>query len=70
MAKFTILTELQRVQTYTTVLAQQYANQKRKHCGFKTVLDVPLKHLVKDHLRLTWSPTVIATKFKLATASI
>lgn len=70
MAKFIILTELQRVQTYTTVLAQQYANQKRKHCGLKTVLDVPLKHLVKDHLRLTWSPTVIATKFKLATASI
>lgn len=63
MSKSTTLTELQRVQTYTTVLAQQYANQK-KHCGLKTVLNVPLKHLVKDHLRLTQSPTAIATKFK------
>lgn len=70
VAKSTICTQLQRVQPYAPLLAQQDADQKRRNCGRKTILDEPLKQLIENHLRLTWSPETIAAKFKLATASI
>lgn len=70
VAKSTICTELQWVQPYDPLLAQQDADQKRKYCGRKTILDEPLKQLTENHLRLTWSPETIAAKFKLTTASI
>lgn len=70
VSKSTICTELQRVQPYDPLLAQQDADQKRRNCGRKTILDEPLKQLIESHLRLTWSPETIAAKFKLAPASI
>ncbi|RHW52088.1 IS30 family transposase [Bombilactobacillus bombi] len=70
VAKSTICTELQRVKPYDPILAQQDADQKRQHCGRKTILNASLKQLIENHLRLTWSPEAIAAKFKVAPASI
>lgn len=58
------------MRAYESFLAQQDADQKRKHCGLKTILDAALQELLKNHCRLTWSPETIAVKFKLATPSI
>lgn len=58
------------MRAYESFLAQQDDDQKRKHCGLKTILDAALQELLKNHCNLTWSPETIAVKFKLATPSI
>ncbi|MFW8000383.1 IS30 family transposase, partial [Lactiplantibacillus plantarum] len=39
-------------------------------CGRKTKLSDELKQKILNHLRLSWSPGMIAHEFKLATKSI
>lgn len=58
------------MRAYESFLAQQDADQKRKPCEHKTILDAELQQLLKNHCRLTYSPEAIAVKFKLATPSI
>ncbi|MCE5961232.1 hypothetical protein KJR33_09040 [Pediococcus pentosaceus] len=43
---------------------------KRSRCGRKTKLSDELKQKILNHLRLSWSPGMIAHEFKLATKSI
>lgn len=58
------------MRAYESFLVQQDADQKRKHCGLKTILDAELQELLKNHRSLTYSPETIVVKFKLATPSI
>src|SRR5699024_274003 len=46
------------------------AEYKRSRCGRKTKLSDELKQKILNHLRLSWSPGMIAHEFKLATKSI
>ncbi|ARN93890.1 IS30 family transposase (plasmid) [Levilactobacillus brevis] len=62
--------ELSRCQPYQAELAQANAEYKRAHCGRKTKLNAKLKQTILNHLRLSWSPEVIAHELKLATKSI
>ncbi|QLL40359.1 IS30 family transposase ISLpl1 (plasmid) [Lactiplantibacillus plantarum] len=66
----TISYELSRCQPYQAELAQTDAEYKRSRCGRKTKLSDELKQKILNHLRLSWSPEVIAHELKLATKSI
>ncbi|MBS0937883.1 IS30 family transposase [Lactiplantibacillus plantarum] len=66
----TISYELSRCQPYQAELAQDNAEFKRAQRGRKTKLNAKLKQTILNHLRLSWSPEVIAHEFKLATKSI
>ncbi len=66
----TIFYELSRCQPYQAKLAQTDAEYKRARCGRKTKLNAKLKQTILNHLRLSWSPEVIAHELKLATKSI
>ncbi len=66
----TISYELSRCQPYQAELAQTNAESKRARCGRKTKLNDKLKQIILNHLRLSWSPEVIAHELKLATKSI
>ena len=66
----TIYYELSRCQPYQAELAQTDAEYKRSRCGRKTKLSDELKQKILNHLRLSWSPGMIAHEFKLATKSI
>ena len=66
----TIFYELSRCQPYQAELAQTDAEYKRSRCGRKTKLSDELKQKILNHLRLSWSPGMIAHEFKLATKSI
>nr|WP_274619985.1 IS30 family transposase [Lactiplantibacillus plantarum] len=66
----TISYELSRCQPYQAELAQANAESKRARCGRKTKLNAKLKQIILNHLRLSWSPEVIAHELKLATKSI
>ncbi|WP_367298104.1 IS30 family transposase [Loigolactobacillus coryniformis] len=66
----TISYELSRCQPYQAELAQTDAEYKRSRCGRKTKLSDELKQKILNHLRLSWSPGMIAHEFKLATKSI
>lgn len=66
----TISYELSRCQPYQAELAQTDAEYKRSRCGRKTKLIDELKQKILNHLRLSWSPGMIAHEFKLATKSI
>mgnify|MGYP003278630445 CR=1 FL=1 len=66
----TIFYELSRCQPYQAKLAQADAEYKRTRCGRKTKLSNELKQIILNHLRLSWSPEVIAHELKLATKSI
>ena len=66
----TISYELSRCQPYQAELTQANAEYKRSHCGRKTKLNAKLKQTILNHLRLRWSPEVIAHELKLATKSI
>lgn len=66
----TISYELSRCQPYQAELAQTDAEYKRLRCGRKTKLSAELKQKILNHLRLSWSPGMIAHEFKLATKSI
>ncbi len=63
----TISYELSRCQPYQAELAQTDAEYKRSRCGRKTKLSDELKQKILNHLRLSWSPGMIAHEFKLAT---
>lgn len=62
----TISYELSRCQPYQAELAQTDAEYKRSRCGRKTKLSDELKQKILNHLRLSWSPGMIAHEFKLA----
>ena len=66
----TISYELSRCQPYQAELAQTDAEYKRSRCGRKTKLSDELKQTILNHLRLSWSPEMIAHEFKLATKSV
>ncbi|MFV5772118.1 transposase, partial [Pediococcus acidilactici] len=66
----TIFYELLRCQPYQAKLAQADAEYKRARCGRKIKLNAKLKQTILNHLRLSWSPGMIAHEFKLATKSI
>lgn len=66
----TISYELSRCQPYQAELAQTDDEYKRSRCGRKTKLSDELKQKILNHLRLSWSPGMIAHEFKLATKSI
>ncbi len=66
----TISYELSRYQPYQAECAQTAAEYKRSRCGRKTKLSDELKQTILNHLRLSWSPEMIAHEFKLATKSI
>ncbi len=66
----TISYELSRCQPYQAELAQANAESKLTQCGRKTKLNAKLKQTILNHLRLSWSPEVIAHELKLATKSI
>ncbi|MFW8000376.1 IS30 family transposase, partial [Lactiplantibacillus plantarum] len=66
----TISYELSRCQPYQAELAQTDVEYKRSRCGRKTKLSDELKQKILNHLRLSWSPEMIAHEFKLATKSI
>ena len=51
-------------------VAQTDAEYKRSRCGRKTKLNDKLRQIILNHLRLSWSPEMIAHEFKLATKSI
>ena len=51
-------------------MAQTDAEYKRSRCGRKTKLNDKLRQIILNHLRLSWSPEMIAHEFKLATKSI
>lgn len=70
VSKSTISAELKRVHPYDPKLAQADADAKRRHCGRNVVLTYDLKLLIKNHLKLTWSPEQIAHEFHLCTKSI
>lgn len=70
VAKSTVYYELKRVVPYDPQLAQFDADQKRRRCGRPLGLTAALKCLIENHLRLTWSPEVIAKAYGLNTASI
>lgn len=70
VAKATISYELDRVKPYDPELAQQDADRKRWNCGRRSMLTAALATLILNHLRLSWSPGMIAHEFKLATKSI
>jgi len=70
VSKSTISTELKRIQPYNPKLAQADAYAKRRHCGRNVVLTDDLKVIIKNHLKLTWSPEQIAHEFHLCTKSI
>ena len=61
---------MSRCQPYQAKLAQADAEYKRARCGRKTKLNAKLKQTILNHLRLSWSPEVIAHELKLATKSI
>ncbi|MGP2464474.1 transposase, partial [Lactiplantibacillus plantarum] len=61
----TISYELSRCQPYQAELAQANAESKRAQCGRKTKLNAKLKQTILNHLRLSWSPEVIAHELKL-----
>ncbi|BEI51638.1 hypothetical protein AWA2013_30440 (plasmid) [Lactiplantibacillus plantarum] len=65
-----IFYELSRCQPYQAKLAQADAEYKREKCGRTTKLNAKLKQTILNHLRLSWSPEVIAHELKLATKSI
>jgi hypothetical protein len=65
----TIYYELSRCQPYQAELAQTDAEYKRSQCGRKTKLSAEVKQIILNHLRLSWSPEMIAHEFKLATKS-
>ncbi len=50
-------------------MAQTDAEYKRSRCGRKTKLNDKLRQIILNHLRLSWSPEMIAHEFKLATKS-
>ncbi len=56
----TISYELSRCQPYQAELAQTDAEYKRSRCGRKTKLSDELKEKIRNHLRLSWSPGMIA----------
>ena len=66
----TIFCELLRCQPYRAKLTQADAEYKRARCGRKIKLNAKLKQTILNHLRLSWSPEVIAHELKLATKSI
>ncbi|WP_262345188.1 IS30 family transposase [Lactiplantibacillus plantarum] len=66
----TIYYELSRCQPYQAELAQANAESKRARCDRKIKLNAKLKQAILNHLRLSWSPEVIAHELKLATKSI
>jgi len=66
----TISYESSRCQPYQAELAQTDAEYKRSRCGRKTKLSDELKQKILNHLRLSWSPGMIAHEFKLATKYI
>jgi IS30 family transposase len=66
----TISYELARCEPYQAEVAQTDAEYKRSRCGRKTKLSDELKQKILNHLRLSWSPGMIAHEFKLATKSI
>lgn len=70
VAKSTIHYELQRITPYNAELAQLDADTKRKACGRHSILTPDKQRLIENHLRLTWSPEMIARMFNFATASI
>ncbi|MCW6105109.1 IS30 family transposase, partial [Lactiplantibacillus plantarum] len=55
---------------YQAEVAQTDAEYKRSRCGRKTKLNDKLRQIILNHLRLSWSPGMIAHEFKLATKSI
>lgn len=59
----TISYELSRCQPYQAELAQTDAEYKRSRCGRKTKLSDELKQKILNHLRLSWSPGMIAHEF-------
>ena len=59
----TISYELSRCQPYQAELAQTDAEYKRSQCGRKTKLSDELKQKILNHLRLSWSPGMIAHEF-------
>ncbi len=66
----TISYELSRCQPYQAELAQTDAEYKRSRCGRKTKLSDELKQKILNHLRLSWSPGMIAHEFKLASGLV
>lgn len=66
----TISYELSRYQPYQAEFAQTDAEYKRSRCSRKNKLSDELKQTILNHLRLSWSPEMIAHEFKLATKSI
>ena len=66
----TISYELARCEPYQAEVAQTDAEYKRSRCGRKTKLNDKLRQIILKHLRLSWSPEMIAHEFKLATKSI
>jgi IS30 family transposase len=66
----TISYELARCEPYQAEVAQTDAEYKRSRCGRKTKLNDKLRQIILNHLRLSWSPEMIAHEFKLATKSI
>ena len=70
VAKSTVYYELKRVVPYDPQVAQFDADQKRRQCGRPLGLTAALKCLIENHLRLTWSPEMIANAYGLNTASI
>lgn len=59
-----------KIKQHQAELAQTDAEYKRSRCGRKTKLSDELKQKILNHLRLSWSPGMIAHEFKLATKSI
>ncbi|KZU08046.1 Transposase [Lactiplantibacillus plantarum] len=59
----TISYELSRCQPYQAELAQTDAEYKRSRCGRKTKLYDKLRQIILNHLRLNWSPEMIAHEF-------
>lgn len=69
-SKSTISYELKRIRPYDPIKAQADADQKRRHCGRHVALSATNKELIENHLKLTWSPEMIARRFGFCTASI
>jgi IS30 family transposase len=69
-SKSTIHYELSRIKPYNPILAQEDADRRRKRCGRKTILNDHLKIIVENHLKLTWSPEMIAHNYQMNTSSI
>lgn len=66
----TISYELKRVKPYDPVLAQKDADNKRKMCGRKTILNSSLKRIIENRLFSTWSPAMISHFTVASTATI